>query len=118
MARSSSASLRGARSCGARWFRRDGSTERQTRTSAMNDDEIRKRVRERLANGSLQRSYHIPMAPLKPGEPVPSAMLLGSALTDPCVVCDERSTQTRYNTMPPAASHARCNDTRQAAAEK
>ena len=76
----------------------------------MNDDEIRKRVRERLANGSLQRSYHIPMAPLKPGEPVPSAMLLGSALTDHCVVCDERSTQIRYNTMPPAAFHARCND--------
>jgi hypothetical protein len=37
----------------------------------MNDDEVRKRVQERLANGSLQQSYHILAAPLKPGELLP-----------------------------------------------
>ena len=62
----------------------------------MPENEIRKRVRERLANGTLP--HHLPAtddAPLTPGKPSP-------ALGDPrsrqgvCAVCDEEGTQLRF----------------------
>ena len=75
----------------------------------MTDEEIRKRVRARLANGTLPRE-------LPTGRPLtfdltPAQMMIGSAYNDPCVVCDERSTQTRYDTpRGPVAFHDRCHE--------
>ncbi len=77
----------------------------------MTDDEIRTRVRERFANGTLPRHIHAVMKPLGAGiTPDDAAITAGSALNDPCSVCDARATQLRYNTTPggPFAFHQRC----------
>jgi hypothetical protein len=79
----------------------------------MNDDEIRRRVRERLASGALPR--HLPAeALLTQGQPSPPSGITvagGAPLQDPCAVCDEPATQFRYN-LPsgPFAFHGRCHE--------
>jgi hypothetical protein len=75
----------------------------------MTDDEIRKRVQERLADDTLPR--HLPATgPVKPGEPSPPIIEAGSTYQDPCAVCDERATQLRYK-FPTGwlAFHHRCD---------
>jgi hypothetical protein len=73
----------------------------------MTDDEIRKRVRERLANGMLPR--HIPAGPVTPGQPSPPLIVTGSALPNPCEVYDEPATQMRYElTTGSLAFHDQC----------
>jgi hypothetical protein len=76
----------------------------------MNEGELRKRIQERLSNGTLERTYHVVAKPLTPGQTAAVAMTAGSALSDPCAVCDERGTQIRYNLQPrPVAFHERCH---------
>ena len=74
----------------------------------MTDDEIRKRVQERLANNMLP--HYLPgLGPVTPGQPSPPVIDLGSVFQDPCEVCDERATHIRYN-LPTGslAFHHRC----------
>jgi hypothetical protein len=75
----------------------------------VNDSEIRRRTQERLASGELQRTYHTIAKPLTPVKTPPTAITAGSALNDPCAVCDDRGTQIRYN-LPAGtvAFHERC----------
>lgn len=76
----------------------------------MDDEDIRKRVRERLASAKLPREIHVVAKPLKSGETPRNAMMVGSALSDPCAVCDAGGTQLRYD-MPTGAVafHDRCH---------
>lgn len=77
----------------------------------MNEEEIRKRVRARLADGTLPRQVRVAAQPLKPGQPTPEAFTVGSALGDPCAVCGERATNIRYNRPDgPLAFHHRCEE--------
>ena len=72
----------------------------------MTDDEIRTRVRERLANGTLPR--HIPATgPAGPGEPAPPLIGLHEHA---CAVCDGFGAQLRYGVpLGVLAFHARCH---------
>ena len=59
----------------------------------MTDDEIRNRVRERLANGRLPA--RIPATgPVGPGQPTPPLIGLHE---QPCAVCDGFGSQLRYD---------------------
>lgn len=72
----------------------------------MKDDEIRERVRERLANRTLPGHQPL-MEQRAPGQPF---IVNGDALQDRCAVCDERATHMRYNLSSGAlAFHHRCN---------
>jgi hypothetical protein len=85
----------------------------------MNDEQVRKRVRTRLADGTLPRDRPMIAQPVTPGQPVPVGLVAGSALNDPCVVCGEGATQMRYNS--PAgtlAFHHRCHTIWREEAEK
>jgi hypothetical protein len=85
----------------------------------MTDDEIRALVRVRLADGSLPRHTPVMARPLKPGQPPPTGIVAGSALSDPCIVCGERSTQIRYNAARrPIAFHKRCHEIWQEEADR
>jgi hypothetical protein len=76
----------------------------------MTDDEIRKRVRERLAEGTLPREVHVMAGLRRPVVPTDDAWTAGSAFKDPCAVCDEQGTQIRYHVYkPPLAFHRRCH---------
>ena len=72
----------------------------------MTDDEIRQRVRERLANRTLP--LHAPAtAPVRPGEC--SSPLIGSH-EHACAACDRSPSQLRYDTPSGVlAFHARCH---------
>ena len=74
----------------------------------MDDDAIRKQVRDRLKEGRLPR--HGPLAaPLRPRQRPPS-IVAGSRLSDPCAACDETGTQIRYPyPNGPLAFHHRCD---------
>jgi hypothetical protein len=79
----------------------------------MTDDEIRKRVRERLANRTLPRELPGGVAPLTADQPLssPQPVIFGSPSPDPCVVCDEPGTQLRYDLPTGTGSlafHHRC----------
>ena len=78
----------------------------------MTDDEIRKRVQARLADGTLPRMPPIIAQPVAPGQPTQVGLVGGSALPDPCAVCDESVTQMCYT--PPSgrrlAFHHRCHE--------
>jgi hypothetical protein len=77
----------------------------------MTDDEIRESARQRLSTGQVPRELHMIAQPMTPGQPVPTGMVVGSALPDPCAVCDERSTQLRYNRPDGSiAFHQRCHE--------
>ena len=77
------------------------------RPNDMDDDAIRKQVRDRLKEGRLPR-HGLLAAQLKPGQPPPS-IVAGSRLSDPCAVCDETGTQIRYPyPNGPLAFHHRC----------
>ena len=79
------------------------------RRGALNDDEIRKRVRTRLAEGTLPSQIHVAAQP--PGQPTRESFTVGSALSDPCAACGEGVTQFRYNIPTGAvAFHKRCHD--------
>jgi len=85
----------------------------------MTDDEIRKRVQARLADGTLPRDPPVIAQPVIPGQPTPVLLEAGSALPNPCSVCDEKATQMRYN--PPTgrfAFHQRCYEIWREEAEK
>jgi hypothetical protein len=65
----------------------------------MTDDEIRRLVRKKLADRTLQYHYteiaeHV--GPRLSTPAVTTAFSLGSALPDKCVVCGEHPTQLRY----------------------
>ena len=65
----------------------------------MNDDEIRARVREQFAAGSLPR--RIVLA---------GTVSIGGAFGDRCAVCGVGTTQLRYHTVSKAwAFHQRCH---------
>ena len=61
----------------------------------MQEDEVRKRVRERLKNGHLRRQLPT-AAPLRAGQSPPETMAVGSAFKEPCAACGEAGTQIRY----------------------
>jgi hypothetical protein len=71
----------------------------------MTDDEVRARVKAKLADGSLPRQISTASWP---GRTVP-ALSVGSALPNRCIVCDESSTQFRYNAQR-IAFYERCRD--------
>ncbi|HLC41889.1 MAG TPA: hypothetical protein VJO34_09720, partial [Methylomirabilota bacterium] len=61
----------------------------------MDDEAIRQKVRERLKDGRLPRN--LPRGtPLKPGQPTPETIVVGSTLDDPCAACGGKGTQIRY----------------------
>jgi hypothetical protein len=72
----------------------------------MDDAEIRKRVRERLDNGTLDTSYAERHTRV-PGAGTPQATEHGT-FDDACVVCDEGGTHLRY-AKTTAAFHERCH---------
>jgi hypothetical protein len=77
----------------------------------MTDDEIRKTVQKKFADGTLQRHYSVAARPrgARPGEEVAeTAFSVGSAYPDPCAVCGEPSTQLRYE-LHRVAFHHRCH---------
>jgi hypothetical protein len=78
----------------------------------MDDDEIRRRVRARLAEGTLPR-FPLPIPePSAPGQPRPTGLMIGtSTLPDPCAACRGRGTQFSYPNAPggPIAFHERCH---------
>ena len=83
----------------------------QRRDGPMTDDEIRKLVRKKLADRTLQRHYTVVAERVGPGISTPAvetAFSLGSALPDPCVVCGEHPTQLRYERQR-VAFHRECH---------
>lgn len=78
----------------------------------MTDDEIRKRVQAKLAEGTLMRDRPMIAQPVIPGQPTQIGLIGGSALADPCAVCGEKATQLCYT--PPTggrlAFHQRCHE--------
>jgi hypothetical protein len=72
----------------------------------MTDDEIRKLVQKKVADGTLQRHY--PVAATPGTSPAETAFSVGSAFPDPCAVCGERTTQLRYERQK-VAFHHRCH---------
>jgi hypothetical protein len=86
----------------------------------MTDDEIRKRVRARLADRTLPHDPPIIAQPVVPGQPTQVGLVGGSALPDPCAVCDERATQMCYTrpTGSRLAFHQRCHEIWREEAEK
>jgi hypothetical protein len=80
----------------------------------MTDDEIRKLVQARFAAGTLPRHITVMAQPLipgaSPGHRPPDAIVVGSALSEPCAVCGAGATQMRYNAAAgPVAFHERCH---------
>jgi hypothetical protein len=85
----------------------------------MTDNQIRRLVQERMANGTLPRDAPVIAQPVVPGQPTPILLTGGSALPQPCSVCDETATQMHYN--PPdgrLAFHTRCYEIWREEAEK
>ncbi len=77
---------------------------------SMDDETIRKCVQERLADGRLPRHIPIIAKPLQLGQRPGTAIVTGSALRDPCAVCDAARTQLRYNASTGSiAFHKRCH---------
>lgn len=75
----------------------------------MTDDDIRKRVRAGLDDGTLPRQTPVVAQRIKAGEVFPMIVESGVALGDACAVCGERSTQVRYNAPGgPIAFHDDC----------
>ena len=69
-------------------------------------DEIRKRVRERVANGMLPRQAQ-PTGPVGPGQPSPPLIGLHEHA---CAVCDGFGSQLRYDVPSGVlAFHPRCH---------
>jgi hypothetical protein len=78
--------------------------------ATMTDDEIRDRVRAKLADGTLPRDTPVMFQQIRSGQPTPVGLVAGSSLADPCAVCGESSTQIRYNAAAgPIAFHERCH---------
>jgi hypothetical protein len=74
----------------------------------MDDEAIRKQIRERLKDGRLPR-HELVVPPLKSGES-PLGIMAGNRLSDPCAACDETRTQIRYPyPSGPVAFHQRCD---------
>jgi hypothetical protein len=83
----------------------------QQRDRSMTEGEIRKLVRKKLAERTLQCHYTEIAERLAPGVSTPAvetAFALGSALPDPCVVCGQRPTQLRYERQK-VAFHRECH---------
>lgn len=78
----------------------------------MTEDEIRRRAQARLADRTLPRNPPMIAQPVVPGQPMQVGIVGGSALPDPCAVCDEGATQFCYT--PPTggrlAFHHRCHE--------
>jgi len=76
----------------------------------MDDEAVRKRVQERMADGRLPRHIPIRAKPVEPGQRPETALVVGSAFRNPCVVCDVARTQVRYNASTGSiAFHQRCH---------
>jgi hypothetical protein len=77
----------------------------------MDDEAIRKQVRQRLKDNRLPR-HGLVAAPLKPGSERPSPDIsVGSRYSDPCAACDETDTQIKYEyPTGPVAFHRRCDE--------
>ena len=83
----------------------------QRRDRPMTDDEIRRLVRKKLADRTLQYHYTEIAERVGPGLSTPAvttAFSLGSALPDKCVVCGEHPTQLRYERQQ-VAFHRECH---------
>ena len=83
----------------------------QRRDRPMTDDEIRKLVRKKLADKTLQCHYTEVAERVGPGLSTPAVetlFSLGSALPDKCVVCGAHSTQLRYERQR-VAFHRECH---------
>ena len=74
----------------------------------MTDDEIRKPVRAKPADGTLPREQPVIAQPVVPGRPVVHQMEGGAALWYPCVVCGGEPTQFHYPQVR-MALHERCH---------
>ena len=74
----------------------------------MTDDEIRKIVQAKLAEGALPREQPVIAKLVVPGAPTPIMMEGGSALPYPCAVCGGHPTQFYY-TDARLAFHERCH---------
>jgi hypothetical protein len=77
----------------------------------MTDDEIRKLVRKKLADRTLQRHYTVLAERVGPGLSTPAvetAFSVGSALPHPCVVCGGHPTQLLYECQR-VAFHRECH---------
>ena len=62
----------------------------------MTDDEIRKLVRAKLADGALPREPPR-MVPVVPGQSTQYMATFGRPQPDPCAICGKGSTQITYN---------------------
>lgn len=76
----------------------------------MTDDEIRKLVRAKLADGTLPDGRP-EMIENRPGQPTQYLMEPARSETDPCAVCGQGSTQRRHNYPEKTLSfHTRCGE--------